>query len=211
MKKTVLLAMLFSLAVSAFAQREHDYDDDNINTLFGNHNISHGGYGAFGAAYTMINDVDAIVLSGRGAWIVNQTLGLGLAGSGFLNDYRYSQIYEEDVNLSGGYGGILIEPIIFPRSPVHLSVPLIAGVGGIAYTRAAFQDDPWNYEDYWVEDTDAFLIFEPGVEIELNLLRFFRLAFGVSYRMTSKINLVETPSDVLNGVSTGVTFKFGKF
>jgi hypothetical protein len=201
MKKTILIAMLFSLTLTAIAQRENDYNNKGeIKTLFGQQGHSNGGYGAFGVAYSMIDDVDAIVISGRGAWIVNHTLALGIAGGGFLNDYRYSTLYQEDVNLTGGYGGLLIEPIIFPKSPVHLSVPIVAGVGGIAFTRAAYKNDPWEYEDYWVEDTDAFLVFEPGVEIELNLLRFFRLAFGVSYRMTSKINLVETPSDVMNGI-----------
>jgi hypothetical protein len=209
MKKVFTLFAILIITLSTFGQR---YDDDNeIKTLFGSKNFSSGGYGAFGAGYSIIDDKDAIVMTGRGVWLMSRSLGFGIAGTGFINDYHFDAVLEEEVNLTGGYGGLIIEPILLPRSPVHLAFPVTAGVGGIAYTRSNWVNDPWEYREAWVEDTETFLFVEPGVELELNLLKFFRLAFGVSYRVTTQIDLIDTPSDVLNGFTSGISFKFGKF
>lgn len=215
MKRILVLSLVFFLGISLYGQRE-ERNNREIYTLFGNNRFSNGGYAGFGAGYTMIDGKDAVTSTGRAAWIVGHGLALGFAGTGFVNDFHYDAFLGEDVNLAGGYGGILIEPILLGRSPIHLSFPVIGAVGGIAYTRTTWNGDPWSYADSWVEDTDTYLLLEPGVELELNILRFFRLAAGVSYRMTSDISLIENDPglisrDVLEGFTAGITFKFGKF
>jgi hypothetical protein len=207
---TVLILLI--LSIPAFSQEGEGREErGDISTLFGRSSVSNGGYGSFGAGYSLIDDRDAIVMSGRAAWIVNHTIALGFAGSAFLNDFRYDPVYDEDVNLNGGYGGLLVEPILFPRAPVHLSFPIIGAVGGVAYTRTSRSFNSWDYHSSWVEDTETFFLVEPGVEIEMNIVRFFRLALGVSYRFTTDLQLLDTSPDALEGFTAGVTFKFGKF
>ena len=215
--KTIITAIILTFSsLSAFSQPWSKGDEgsegrDQIHTLFGRTSVSNGGYGSFGAGYSVINDRNAIVMSGRAAWIVNHSVALGFAGSGFLNEFRYDLLNNEDVNLTGGYGGLLIEPILFPKAPVHLSFPVVAGVGGIALTRTSRSYNSWDYHNSWVEATETFLVAEPGVEVEMNIVRFFRLALGVSYRFTTDIELPNTSPDALKGLTTGITFKFGKF
>lgn len=211
MKNYISILCLMLLPMFATGQRNERSNEREYQTIFGRNSVSHGGYGAFGGGYSMIDDKNGAVMSGRAAWIIGHGLGLGFSGTGFINDFSYDQATNENVNLTGGYGGFLVEPILFPKAPVHLAFPVVAGVGGIAYTRTPASGDPWDYNDPWIEDTETFLILEPGVELELNVLRFFRLAFGMSYRMTTDINLIDTRPDVLNGVAAGITFKFGKF
>ncbi len=206
-----IILILSGLTVNAQRNDDRDQDQGGIQTLFGPHAVSNGGYGSFGAGYSVIDGRDAMVVSARGAWIVNHTIALGFAGSGFINDFQYDPVYNEDVNLTGGYGGLLVEPILFPRSPVHLSFPVVGAVGGIAYTRTSRTYNSWDNHSSWVEDTDTFFLVEPGVELELNIVRFFRLAFGVSYRFTTDIQLFDTPPDALRGLTMDMTFKFGKF
>jgi hypothetical protein len=59
------------------------------------------------------------------------------------------------------------------------------------------------------------MIIEPGVELELNVTRFFRFSVGAYYRYTSDVDIENpdytVPTDILKGFSGGVTFKFGKF
>jgi hypothetical protein len=208
MKKLLGLLVLASIFLTSFGQED---ERKEMKTLFGNNRYSNGGYGGFSIGYSVIDDKDALVVGGRGAWVIGNSLAIGVAGAGFVNDYHYNVALDYDVNLAGGYGGLFLEPIVFPHSPVHLAFPIIAGIGGISYNRINWYDDPWDYNDSWVEDAETFLIIEPGVELEFNLLKFFRLGLGVSYRYTSKINLYDTPSDVLTGITTGVSFKFGKF
>lgn len=213
MKRIICLFSISILSLSIFSQvnPRQERDSDQIKTIFGSHSFSNGGYGGFGAGYSMIDNKDALVVNGRAAWLTGHSLGIGFAGSGFVNDVHYNSALNNDVNLTGGYGGILIEPILFPMAPVHIAFPMIAGIGGIAYTVVNYSDDPWDYGTSYVEDSDGFLVFEPGVEMEMNVLKFFRLSFGVSYRMTSHIELYDTQNDVLDGITTSLSFKFGKF
>jgi hypothetical protein len=64
------------------------------------------------------------------------------------------------------------------------------------------------YEPY---DWDSYFVVEPGVEVELNVVKFLRVAFGASYRFTSNLHISEVPKDMMNGFNGNVTFKFGWF
>lgn len=216
MKKIIIsLSIVFSFIISSYGQEDinkrEKQKSPEIQTLFGRNRISSGGYGGFGVGYSTIDNRDAIITTARGAWVIGHGLALGVAGTGFMNSFEYDPILDSDVNLAGGYGGLLVEPILLGRFPIHLSFPTIAGIGGVAYTQSQWTNDPWGYQEAWIEDYANFIVFEPGVELEFNVLKFFRFAVGVSYRMTSEINLINTSPEALNGLSGGMTFKFGKF
>ena len=130
---------------------------------------------------------------------------------GFINEYHYDAVAGKDLFLTGGYGGLYIEPILFPKLPVHLSFPTLFGAGGITYV-----SDRHNFDTDFIEDSEVFLLIEPSAEIELNLTKFFRLAMGASYRFPTPFNIGLTGSSIadaksLKGVSYLMTFKFGKF
>jgi len=74
--------------------------------------------------------------------------------------------------LTGGYGGLLIEVIIFPKSPFHVSFPLLISGGGIT----SFKNT--GYCDYYDYPTSAYFVFVPGIELELNMVSFFRINSG---------------------------------
>lgn len=153
-----------------------------------------------------------MVSGGRGAFIFDHSFAIGLGGFGFVNnlDYHCNNNVNE-YSLSGGYGGIFIEPIIDERSPVHVSFPIMIGMGAVAmfenYGWSYWENNPPNYDI----DNDVFFVIEPAFELEFNLARFFRTAVTVSYRYTSKIDMFETDENVLRGFNFGMIFKFGKF
>lgn len=210
--KTITLSivgiMMFTLSYSQILDRnfKEGDDDSEIKTLLGP-DRSNGGYGGFYVNYSEIDNKDAIVIGGRGSWIIGHSFALGIGGAGFINDFHYENDYK--VNLTGGYGGLVMEPILLPKFPVHLAVPVLVGMGGIAYSTHS----P-DLMDYYIEDSEAYLVIEPGIELEFNLTRFFRLGFGIYYRYTSDIlfdESFEVMEDVLHGLSGGIIFKFGKF
>lgn len=219
MKKTGLLLILI-LAVS-FAKAQDSYQNDEVRTVFSK-NKSNGGYGAFTVSYSNIGGYDALVTGGRGAFIFDHVLAIGLGGYGFVNNLNYDYYHGtpgNSLSLAGGYGGLLIEPIVAGKSPVHVSFPILIGGGGVTLVDMYawdYWDDPYYGYQYAY---DAYFVFEPGVELEFNLARFFRLAAAVSYRYTSDINLYraeigessQTKEDALRGFNFGLTFKFGKF
>ena len=223
MKTKILALLLAGLTLTGFAQEKENGDD--YKTLFGGDEITHGGYGGLSVNYSQIDGKDAILVGARGAWIINHGLAIGFGGYGFANDMKYyktiDNVYDK-YNLAGGYGGLLIEPIIGSRYPVHVSVPILIGAGGIGLIQHhwnKFDDNDYDWDDnddydkdhYRPEDADAYFVVEPGIELELNMVKFMRLAIGGYYRYTSDLELADTDSDILNGFSGGITLKFGKF
>jgi hypothetical protein len=219
MKSTILL-IIFILSIS-FVKAQDLYQNDEVRTIFSK-NRSNGGYGAFTISYSNIGGYDALVTGGRGAFIFDHSLAIGLGGYGFVNNLDYNSYHNSNDNrlsLAGGYGGFLIEPIIAGKSPVHVSFPILIGGGGVTLVDMYAWDywgDPYHGNEYAY---DAFFVFEPAVELEFNLARWFRMAAAVSYRYTSDIELYRVDSDLpqqygkdaLRGFNYGVTFKFGKF
>ncbi|MBN2213435.1 MAG: hypothetical protein JW723_04260 [Bacteroidales bacterium] len=212
MKKIILFLFITSTVAAGFGQVDETEQvkpkkSDEIMTLLGSSNAV-GGYGGLSMLYTQIDNKDAFVFGARGGAIMGHSFAIGFGGCGFVTDLFFDEALNLDANLAGGYGGLFFEPIILPKFPVHLSIPVLIGAGGIAYNSV---DRRWE-ESWYVEDSEAFFVVEPGAEIELNITRFFRFSIGAYYRHTSNIDLMDNVSkDVLNGFSYGVNFKFGKF
>jgi len=213
MKKTTLISIICILASTAAFSQEPEfeyYKNREMRTLLG-HDRSGGGYCSFSTGYTNINDLDAVMFGGRFSWMASHSLGIGMGATGFMNEYHYEAAIDKDVFLTGGYGGLYIEPVLFPRLPVHLSFPVLLGIGGISFISV---DNEFN--ENFLEDSKAFLLVEPAAEVELNLTRFLRLAVGASYRLPTPFNVGLPGSysidvESLRTPSYTVTLKLGKF
>jgi len=219
--KFLFLTILAFLCLSMQAQ-----EPEEMQTVFGKKDgkTDHGGYGAFTIGYNKIDDKDAMVMGGRAGWLIDHHFTLGLVGYGFFNNvsnYNNSNNNSEDYAISGGYGGLFFEPIFMPNRPVHIAVPVVFGVGGATANPGNWDDDNWDYYNY---DSDVFLVFEPGVEVEFNIMRFFRIAVGSTYRWTNGIDLVYEYYDynnqlqvkhigghVIDSFTFNMSFKFGWF
>ena len=212
-KITLIAGILIATTLIAVAQEESEYKTlnakEDVNTIFKKPH-SNGGYGSITFGFGVINDKNTFISGFRGGWIIDHGIALGIGGYAFVNnlDLNYTS---NKVGLAGGYGGFLIEPIIKPKSPVHVSFPILIGAGGLT----TFEDIE-NWENYEYNGA-AFFVFVPGVELELNVVKFFRIAIGVNYRFTPDIELNDitgeslVPKDVMRGFTATLTLKFGKF
>lgn len=206
---TMFILLTFSF-VFAFAQEGGK--NDEIRTLSGQNSL--GFYGAATVAYSQMEAKDALVIGGRAGLIFNHSTALGLAGYGFFNNldaYNLPVASDAWYSLAGGYGGIFIEPVLGATKPVHVSFPVLLGMGGAGLVRnvgLGTWEDPFDIE---MPENDFFFVLQPGVDLEFNLASFFRLAATLSYRFTSKVELTGKTPDVLQGWNFGLTFKLGKF
>ncbi|MCK3682531.1 hypothetical protein [Maribellus sp. YY47] len=209
-----LSIILFMMLGAICARAQENYRNDQVQTLFTNQQ-SNGWYGAFSLGYSEIDGRDALMTGARGMYVFDQSLAIGLGGYGFVNNLDYHHSYYDNSDprfmLAGGYGGLIVEPIFGGRKAVHLSFPLLVGIGGVAL----LENDGWgwDWDPYYPGheiDNDVFFVLEPSMELEFNLTRWFRAAAYASYRFTSNIEIYETGSDALEGFSFGMTFKFGK-
>lgn len=189
-----------------------DHSKDDFKSLLGNKG-SHGGYLSIDITGGEVNNVGMFEAGGRLAWIANHSFAFGLAGYGFA-----SNVTDEpgEINgaqsLAGGYGGLLLEPIIFSKEIVHLSVPLIAGIGGAGvYHDEEFNVETGTYQSGEMMNGDAFFMLRPGLEVEMNLSRFLRISLGGYYHHAIGLNIDGIDKDAINGMTYGVSIKFGWF
>jgi len=209
---TIVAAMLILSAVSGqdrAAGNERTGDPGQVRTIF-RPGTGHGGYAGLSFGYTEIGGRNAVIVGARGSWIIGHSFGLGMGGYGFINDPVYDPADDLYYNLTGGYGGIVLEPIVAPRWPVHLSFPVTLGAGALA--RTSFTEI-YNMEPYDVvlEESSIFLVAEPGAELEFNLTRWLRMAAYGSYRFTTNINMVDVAPDAMRHWNAGVSIKVGGF
>jgi hypothetical protein len=213
MKRAFLISMILILTSSVILSQDPEfqyYKSKEIKTLLGR-NHPGGGYISFTTGYSIIDGNQAVLFGGRFSWIANHSVGIGMGATGFINEFHYEPLLDREVFLTGGYGGIYIEPILLPRLPVHLSFPVLFGAGGISF----ISKDP-GINDNFIEDSKAFLLIEPAAEIELNMTKFFRLSIGASYRLPTQFDVGRSGTytidvESLKSMSYMVTFKFGKF
>ena len=67
-------------------------------------------------------------------------------------------------------------------------------------------------KEYWEKDDYvAYGYIEPGIEVEVNVIHWFRVAFGAYYAFRPEIESINMSSDIISPLSLGATFKFGMF
>ena len=174
-------------------------------TIFGSTKVEHGGYGAFTLKYGTIDNVNATIVGGRGGWILNHKLAFGFGAYGLYSDKK-SIVADFEYNYTGGYGGFIVEPIFFSNKIVHFSAPIMFGGGWVGRLQKVDNSYQVMYKDL------AFLVVEPGLEIDLNITRKFRIALGAYYSIANDIDGESEISDqIINNLSVGLQFKWGIF
>ena len=206
MRNVLILSFVLLFCFSATQAQEE--------TLFGDSKITHGGYGGPELKVTQINGEWGLAVGGRGGWIISSSLSLGGGGYGIVTnhivDYSNSN---SDVQLNVGWGGGFIEYINSSNSVFHFTVNSLIGAGGASF----FVNDDGSHWGNPIGESSSFFVFEPGVTIDVNLLRFFRISAGVSYRFVSGLELFNSNGALLiedkdfSGMGFNLCFKFGEF
>jgi hypothetical protein len=201
MNKIKVFAVIIMVSISLIAKSQSN-NSSYPKTLFnGNSNIVHGGYGAFSMKYKQMDDKSTLLIGGRGGWIANHKFSVGLAGYGIVSDQF--KLPESTFNsyFTGGYGGAYVEAILFSNQLINLSIPFECGGGELV------RIDNKNDNSYV-----SFLYAEPSVELDLNVAKGFKMSLGTYYMLKGKIGSTNTlNSNIINGFSVGVQFKWGLF
>lgn len=173
-------------------------------TLLGSLDIEHGGYGGPFVKFTSINDHFAVLVGGRGGWIINHTFVLGLGGYGLANNipsFVVGPLGQRFVDF--GYGGLDVEYVFDPDRLVHLSLHTLIGGGAVRYRHELGNDV--------TGPSDVLFVAEPGVNLDLNVITWFRFSVGAAYRYVSGVTSGVSTNKDLSGLSAQLTFRFGKF
>lgn len=220
MKKFILAAIIaLGMTTLVFAQDEPSgtsSGNNEIKTLFkkSDHPKNIGYYISPEFAYTQFEGRNVFLGGLSLGVIVNHFFSAGLSAKGILNSsYLWCDFNRTPVNplgayLYGGYGGLKFEFKLLPTSPLHVNFPILIGGGGLTYNTGTMHNNNNNGTSL---DWDAFFVVEPGVMLELNLLKFMQPDVGISYRYAPGLNLMETNAGLINNFNANLSLKFGKF
>ena len=195
------LALFALLSIPALAQPQTLLDGA----------VEHGGFGGVTAQATELNDKLGLLVGGGGGWILNHSVAIGGAGYGLT-----TEIPVTDASLSTpkyldmGYGGVYLGYVHNSNDLVHFSVNTLVGAGAMQLNDAP-PSESWGKTNN-SGPSDGFFVVEPGVNAELNVASYFRVALGGSYRFVTGVDKMPGLSNSsVSGPSANLTFKFGSF
>jgi hypothetical protein len=141
----------------------------------------------------------------RGAWVVDRTFGIGVAANAFGFKGIEVEPSADGVNrqIAGGYGGVLVQYNFAADELVHAFVDATVGGGAACYHLDSGDNSPCR--------ANAFFIFEPTANLELNVASFVRLAFGGGYRLAATDSDSAIPGSDLSGFVVRTGLEFGRF
>jgi hypothetical protein len=178
----ILIAALAITNLSAQEQGEMQY-------LFGNKEFRTSGFGAPIVEFSSFNGEFAVFNGGGGAAIFNNKFFIGGYGMGMSTQPGFPNVYSENGDLetdhlqvSFGHGGLWTGYNFMPTKPIHFVVSLKAGGGAASIINTEFDFE--NYEQYY----DYVGVVKPQVDVEMNLLRWFKISIGAGYRYVMGIN-----------------------
>ena len=197
--------ILFSLFSSA------QQDDKQYITFNDRRNVVHGVYAGLVLGYGEIDGGETITGGLKIAYVANQQLEVGFLAKGFYSRQNvFSPTLNNEADLAGGYAGFHIEPILFGKSAVSLSFPIFIGGGAVGYVDRDIVENGGDF-DIAEDDVDPIFVLEPGVSALFNISRFVQLEAGVRYRLSSRIELIDSPINRINGFGTEIGLKVGIF
>lgn len=211
MKKHLHCLIMLSLLLAG-----QNLSAQTVETLFKTNGETHSGaYGAVSNKFTTIGGQFANMPELYGGWFINKKFLLGLEGAATTNFIPVPTSFSESPSSRMSYQyvqfGLLTEYVAMSDKKVHFTANLLTGSGlTLQYQREGRFDDRFDDLEY-VGNPNFFFLMEPGVQVELNLLKWMRFSPGISYRKTFGSNARGLSDKDLSNLSYNITFKFGKF
>ncbi len=194
--KQIITVTLFTLAIFAGVQGQENAE---FRYLLGGNDgkVKVSGFGAYTIGFSQYDGNLAVYNGGGGAVLLNQTLYFGLYGTGLStrhqrNDFRMlepdnSIIEYENLVTNFGHGGFWIGYIHKSHLPVHFGASTKLGWGSVNLA-----DDYYDYSnDSWDNNLvvdDHVFVFTPQIELEMNLLRWFKINAAAGYQVVTGLN-----------------------
>lgn len=216
--KLLVLSLLLTVVFQADAQNvERSNGENDAKTLLGSGG-SLGGFLGFGNKLGKIKGDAAFLVGGELAAVFSHGFNIGLVGYGLTTnvDAGLKDSQGRELQLHMGYGGLLFEPVIKNKEIFHLTTPMIIGVGGGGLHREPIYNlkEDINEPDtdkFYNDNGDAFLVLEPGLSLEINLVKFVRLDLGATYRFVIDSDIENFSDEDLSGFTGSLTLKLGWF
>jgi len=198
MKRLGLSLVGIFLSMLTFSQQK----TEEYQTIFGNEKVKFSGMGVFEMNFSSLGGHFSYGTGGGGGAILNKTILFGGYGMGH---YINRNVTLDSMNYSSvnfGHGGFWLGYIFKGNAAIRPFAGLKLGWGGISQN--------YDHHDYAMND-NAFVI-TPSVEMEINITRYFRIAVGGNYQVTTGLTGSNGLSNKdFSGPGANLSFRFGWF
>ena len=206
MKTFYNIMVLLLLPLFVFAQEDNSKENKE-ETLIKDMNMDV--IGIFGGPIlkvTQINGAVGLMVGGSGGVIFDNILSIGGGGYGLTTNHiiKVNNSQPDSYNLGFNYGGLILEYVHNPNKVIHLSFQTLIGGGSVNTHNENYL---WGNNDYIYQNSSVF-VFEPSVNLEINMHKYLKLSAGLSYRVVSGSNMNLINDSDLMGLSGDLMFKF---
>jgi hypothetical protein len=166
----------------------------------------HGGWGGPVVQVSTVRDQTAVLVGGRGGWIVDRRFTIGGGGFGLVNEIPAppeAHGTAEQLDLKMGYGGGWVEYTFAPLRLLHVSIGALVGGGELSLA--------YRGGGAFGSRNDGFFVAEPAIVAELNLATSVRVDVGAAYRWIEGVEMEGLSRSDVAGLSVVAAVKFGKF
>lgn len=127
---------------------------------------------------------------------MNRGLYLGLGGYGLVNDVDADEGKLDSFDL--WYGGFVVEYAVLAKEVVHGSVGFLIGGGAVNVSGAV--DD----------DSASLFVFEPGINLMVNVTKGIELGVGASYRFMNGSDIEGFEDSDLSGPAASIFVRWNE-
>jgi hypothetical protein len=110
--------------------------------------------------------------------------------------------------LHSQFVGLKLEYLLKPDNPVHLTFPLELGAGDVELD---LKDNFENSNISVPSEDRGFFYIEPGIALEVNVMKYLKFGIGASYRLVSNMTFRTVSSNDLQGFNISAGIKVGLF
>jgi hypothetical protein len=200
----IKLIIILSIAVSSLTAQPNE----DVKTVFGS-GKPHIGY--FLTPSCQFGNIagSTAVIPGVGAGVVfNNKISLDVKYKFIATENTPAGEADNRFYLDGQWFGIRCEYIIKPENAVHLSFPIEVGLGEIELDLK----DSFENQQVIIPSGEAwFANLEPGVALEINLLKYLKLNLTAGYRFVSGVTFRNMSEKDLKGFTYSAALKIGLF
>jgi hypothetical protein len=152
----------------------------------------------------------AAVMPGiSGGILLNESIYLGLNYKFVITENTPTGVTDTRLYLDRKWGGLKFEYSLSPAKIVHLNFPVEAGISHIEYD---LKDSYGDRGGSAIPNSDAtFAYVEPGVALEVNLMKYAKLNLSAGYQFTSNVSFGQLTGKDLRGFICGISLKIGLF
>jgi hypothetical protein len=210
LKKSMAFAVLFSL----FSTLTLSAQDTTHTLLKFRKPESVGIYVAPEVQYGSLNGDFTSFVGGSMMLMINNRFAFGVTGQRSVSN-TFSPKNSSPLYVQSQFGGGKIEYSINPYSAIHVTIPLMVGVGWAQADSTISRFDNFFEERNkgYSRRGNSYAIIQPGVNVEANLLKFMKLYVGANYRFSilNDNNSTVLPASALQGLSISAGIKMGIF